>query len=715
MKRTRVRPRFKHRGHPGTGLLVEIGTEELPPGFQKNLLNAQAEVVGRLTRKGIILKNPELFVTVRRIALYSDAVEPDLNILEAEVVGPPFRSAFAENGTPTSAALGFASKIGRDISELYRVQKGDREYIAGRQKWRGTLKGLLETILPEWIAGLADFAEKRMRWGTVSVEFVRPVRWICALLGKDRLDFGFARVKSGSTTRGHRWARTTPIRLASAKDYWRVMRSAFVDLELTKMGALDQIAAQQFGRAGSWSYHPHLPMMMEYASLGVSRIPDRFMTLPERLLETVLLDQMKCLLERDATGRLTGRFAFTIDRPPQFYDEETVRAGYDRLAEARLTDACYFYDRDICVPFEDWSEKLNDIVFLEGIGSLADKVKWLEQLWLETQDSFPADADREVIRWTIRLCRNDQPTRMVREFTNLEGEVGKFYIEDPRVKTEVPEALRQRVAQGIKDSYLPRGADDPLPETLEGAIVSALEKILTLVVYFLTNERPSGSSDPLGFRRVAIGLIRTLDMLPFDLNLAQVLRVGARQRGLQDQGVSELRSFFEERWEGWVREVYRLEHDICEAVRDTVTVFPRRARRHAVWLSERVQRWQSGQDAHFGEVVRIVTRVHNLAREAVTSEAPSVEAFCEPEEREMYEKIYALVPGLPTDDVSDLSALDELCAWLNPSRIAIIDRFFDRVLVMHEDERIRRNRLNLIYGIDRTLSRLGALWKLERG
>jgi len=703
------------KGRKVAGFLIEVGTEELPPGFQENLRAAEAEVIGRLTRKGVRLEKPELWVGLRRVALTSERVEPDLDVLESEVVGPPYRAAFDEEGRPTAAAIGFARKIGREVTELYRIQKGDREYVAGRQKWRGRLEQLLEQALVEWIAELAEYAEKKMRWGAVAVDFVRPIRWICAMVGQKPLRFEFAGVKAGPFTRTHRWNRKRKVRLSSASEYRSVMEKGFVALGLAKEGSLRELAIRKFGGDGDWSHHPTLPFLLEYPSLGLAQIPGKFMSLPDRLIDTVLKEQMKCLLERDREGRLTGRFAFTIDRPPGCYDEETVRKGYVKLAEARLTDASYFYRRDIQTPFDEWRERLQGILFLENVGSLADKVAWMEALWEGSERLLPERVNREVCRWVVRLCRNDQPTRMVREFTGLEGEVGRLYLEDRRVKCGVPESVRDRVALGVRDSYLPRGADDALPETLEGAVISALDKIVTLALYFQTGERPSGTRDPLGFRRVALGLLRVADRLDFDLPVAEIVGIFAGQRGLDPGVLREMRDFLEERWVGWARETYDLDYDLCQAVREEVFASPRRATRHALWLKDRVKRWESGEDPHFGEIVRIVTRVHNLAREAAAVSAPSPEQMPEAEEREMYEQIYLPLKGLQVSGVDEGAQRDALCAWLTKERVAIIDRFFDRVLVMHEDERIRQNRLNLIGGIDAVLKNLGALWKLERG
>jgi glycyl-tRNA synthetase beta chain len=697
------------------GLLVEVGTEELPPGFQRNLLDAEDEVIGRLTRAGVRLTSPRLFVTVRRVALVCERAEPDLDLLEAEVVGPPYRAAFDEEGKPTAAAIGFARKIGREVADLYRVRREDRDYVASRQRWQGKMESLLEEALPGWVASLAEYAEKRMRWGTTGVEFVRPVRWICALLGDRVLKFEFAGVRSGALTRGHRWALLSPVRLRLAGDYLAAMEKGFVNLTLARDGMLVQLAERRFGGGGLWSHHPALPMMLEHPSLGIGRVPERFLSLPDRLIETVLEEQMKCMMERDGSGKVTGRFAFTIDRPPGFYDEETVRRGYARLAEARLMDASYFYDRDIRTPFDEWRERLNGILFLENVGSLSDKVQWMEELLEATEGRLPLEVNREVCRWVVRLCRNDQPTRMVREFTSLEGEVGRLYLEDRRVRSEVPEVLRERVALGVRDSYLPRGADDALPETTEGGFVSALDKIVTLALYFQTGERPTGTRDPLGFRRVALGLLRVLDRLAFDVALEEAVRAFARRRGIPERAIGDLGAFLQDRWEGWVREAYAVDFDICQAVRDRVFESPRRATHHALWLQNRVSRWQGGEDTCFGEVVRIVTRVHNLAREAPQLEAPSPLAMLEPEEREMFHRIYIPLKAMVPEGRADSGWRDRLCDWLTVERIAVMDRFFDKVLVMHEDEGVRRNRLHLIGGIDAVLSELGALWKLERG
>lgn len=697
------------------GLLVEIGTEELPPNFQRNLLNSESEVVEHLARKGIRLHQPVLYVTIRRIALISPRVEPDYELLEGEIVGPPLKVAFDADGKPTQAAIGFAARIGRNVTDLYSIRRGSNEYLAGRQKWQGSLSRLLEGALPDWIAHLAGYAEKRMRWSTVSVEFVRPIRWICALLGNQTLNFEFAGIQSGRWTRGHRWVFSKPIRLSSVADYEEIMEKSWVNLTLTRESNLEQMARQKFGGPGRWSHHPTLPMMLEYPSLGISRISPQFERLPQKLIETVLRDQMKCLLNYDEKGAIVGRYAFTIDRPPGFYDEEIVRQGYDRLAEARLTDAAYFYELDSRTPFDDWRRGLDQIIFLEGTGTLADKVNWMENLLQAIEHLLPPEIERAVTQWTVRLCRNDQPTRMVREFTNLEGEVGKFYLEDRHIAAAVPENIRDRVALGVRDSYLPRGAEDELPQSPEGAIVSVLDKIVTLTLLFQVGERPTGTSDPLGFRRTTLGLLRILDALPFDFPLSKVVNVFAQQRNIPESSVSDVRDFLEDRWEGWARDSYSLDFDVCEAVKAEVFESPKSATQHALWLQDRVTRWQAGQDSHFGEVVRIATRVHNLAREANDQIEPTTDIMGEPEELEMYQRIYLPLRELERNKTDELSWWNDLTGWLTPERITVIDRFFDKVLVMHENERIRQNRLRLIRGIDAVLSQLGALWKLERG
>ncbi|MHA2617782.1 MAG: glycine--tRNA ligase subunit beta [bacterium JZ-2024 1] len=684
--------------------LLEVGVEDLPPAFQLRLIQEEEDRKERLRNKGVRWDRCRIYVTPRRIVLHAEKIQLDPNILEREITGPPLQQARDEKGNWTLAAHKFAEKLHRRIHELYTVRKNDREFLAGKVKFTLSLKQHLAQIVPEWILSLNELYEKRMRWGEENFSFIRPIRWILALLNSQIVPFSLGSLHSNRFTFTHFYSGFKKVRIPACTDYFRYVPLEILDIQKKREFVLQQIphVTREF-REVDFTY--------ELPGWGFASFPSDFLSLPPEVIEAVISKQLRCYPLYDEKGKLLPRFLFTVDHKEGDWNREEVQKGYEAVANARLTDALYFYHTDIQIPFHQRKEQLKGIQFLQGMGSYFDKtlrLEWMIQ-HLPWTEHIPA-LNLEILSEAVSLCRADQTTQMVREFTDLEGIIGRAYLENPKTPCHLTENIRPHVARVIFESYLPRGSEDVLPQTLEGSVLSVADKMDSLLAFFFSGYKPSGTKDPLGARRLAAHILRIIFSNSLPIPLQDFLQKTAE--GIWKKQVDErfFQEIFEERAEhlsregisGWNYDIFL----ICKKY-----LFP-----HPLYFYRLQKFLIQKRGPQLSEYARIATRVHNLACEAppsLSSQELKKEIFAEPEEENVYSSVLLAWEKWRAErqPYSILFPLEKFWEdWLHqvtPERIALLDRFFDRVLVMHPDEKIRFNRLILLKRLDDCLQILG--------
>jgi glycyl-tRNA synthetase beta chain len=615
-------------------VLIEIGCEELPASACRE---AEAQLP-ELCRRLVGADPNRVLITPRRLALLVEDV-PE-RTPDQWIKGPPV--AMREK-----AATGFAKRHGVAVEEL-----AERDGFLGVEAPGRPLADVLPEQVDGIVRGLAF--SKTMRWDDAGPRFPRPVRWTLALIDSDLV------VGEGSF--GHRFT-SGAVDIPDASAYVETLRKADVEpdaLERRKqiVDALDDL--------GGWT-DPNgvlgeVVFLVEKPVVSEGRFAERYLQLPSRVIETTIQHHIRAF----PLGE--NRFAFVANGG----DPETVRSGVENVVEGRLEDASFTFERDVKVGIDSLAERLGAITFFQGAGSFADKTERLAKL---VEALGGGDAALEA----ARLAKADQASELVREFTELEGHIGAEYAR----LAGYPEA----VSAAIDEQYLPDGADAPLPQTETGRVLSAADKIDTLNVSFGLGHRPTGSRDPYGLRRAAIGL----DRLAMEGNLAI-------PRELMDPEVAE---FVEERFEG-----------LLEAPVEYVRAARQASVRELGSVARLAQALAELPEERFGPIHTAYTRASRLAeKEEGAAEALDTALLIEEAETELVQALERVDPQIASAlDAGDFGAAVESAAELGPP----LDRFFEDVLVIAEDRAVRANRLRLLLNVSDTLGRLGELSQIPR-
>ena len=675
-------------------LLVELGTEEIPAGFLAAALPELAALAAeKLASARLAADSVRSLGTPRRLAFIATAVPDRQPDLSERVIGPPARIAFDETGGPTRAAEGFANKNGVDVSALVRSEvegkKGEYAVCTREQPGRAASE-VLPGLIAEVLGGINW--PKSMRWGFGESLFVRPVHWLVALLGPSVVPLQFAGVASGRTTRGHRFLATEPIEIASPAEYAGALRAAHVVVDPDQRRTMIAAELARIEREVGYRIRPDAELesevvdLVEYPVAVCGEFDPSFLAVPEAVVVSAMRAHQRYFAMEDDDGRLVSRFvtiAGTITR-----DVSVVRAGNERVLAARLADANFFFTEDQKLPLETLRGRLDGVVFQSRLGSIGDKVRRVEQLAV----ALAADvgADRAATARASQLCKADLVTSMVHEFPDLQGVMGRRYA---RLAGE-PDA----VATAIEEHYLPRGKGDTPPATDVGACVGVADRVDTIVGCFAAGLAPTGSADPYGLRRAAVGVLSILMNRSWTVSLEALVdrAVGLLPETLTlgRSGRSEVLAFFTARLK---RMLGGLPTDCVEAAlaAGSDNVPDARAR------AEAVARLRTRAD--FEPLATAFKRVANILKGEAVAAEPNPDRFVEDNERELWgsfrdieERVDDHLAG--GDYNGALQVLSELKAP--------VDKFFDSVLVMDEDEQVKNNRLALLGRINATFTRI---------
>ncbi|MBE3590135.1 MAG: glycine--tRNA ligase subunit beta [Firmicutes bacterium] len=678
-------------------LLFEIGCEEIPAADLPSALQ-QLAALGRqkLAEARLPARAVRALGTPRRLVLHAQGV-PERQAEERQWVrGPSEKAAFTPDGRPTPAALGFARSRGVPVERLQVRETPQGRYVMVEVLDPGRpAVDVLAEVLPA-IAGAIEFP-KTMRWGAGDFRFSRPIRWVVALLGEDVVPCEVAGVRAGRRTSGHRFLAPGPLEVSDPDDYFRKMDAAFVVVDpaerrqLVVTGA-EAVARQAGGRARvTEALVEEVTNLVEFPTPFVGRFDEAFLELPEAVLETTMRVHQRYFPVEGPDGRLLNRFVGVRNGDRRAL--ERVAAGNERVLRARLADARFFYQEDRKRRLEERIPDLKRVTFLAELGSLYDKTERLVRLVRAVSAELGLSA-LEAAERAAWLSKTDLLTHVVYEFPELEGVMGEHYA---RLEGE-PEA----VARALSEQYLPRGAGGPVPETEAGIALAVADKLDNLAAGFLTGRQPTGSQDPFGLRRQAIGLLRILRRRPQGASVRRLLQAAVAALPSAGEGVVEdILRFLEGRLRVQMQEE-GLRHDVVEAALaggwDDVA--------RAWWTAESVQRALSRPDLE--AIVTVFRRAANLAK---GGQPPASLAGPWPDEEEA--RLAAALRQAEERAAAALAAGDDAAyfdavAALRPA----VDRFLERVLVMAPEAEARARRLGLLAAVTRLAGRLGDLGRL---
>jgi glycyl-tRNA synthetase beta chain len=689
--------------------LLEIGTEELPASACEAVLRLLPDrVAGLFATEDIdlALDAVRVLVSPRRIAVLIDGVPETQTPRESAQRGPAVEAAFKEDGTPTQAAEGFARAKGISVTELQvREENGRRFVYAVSQSEGRPTADLLPDICVKIVRDM--YFPKNMRWGSRELRFSRPMRWLACLFGDEVLPFEVAGVVSGRASKGHRWL-GGPIELGRPADYVQEMRSVKVMVDHEEREAfmrteLDRLAAE---RGLAWvdpmGKMSEVLYLVEWPTVLAGSFAEVHLRLPADVLVTAMQSHQRYFPLVDADGGLACTFLYVSNGDPAFAQQ--ITAGNERVLEGRIEDAEFSFDKDLATGLEQMAAGLDRVVFHIKIGTMADKTDRLVALTESLADTLGiAEDSRAHAVEAARLCKADQVSVMVREFADLEGVMGETYAGI--------EGFPGEVAQAIREQYLPDAAGGAPPRTVAGALLATAEKVDNIVGAFACGEPPSGSKDPYGLRRAAMGMVTISFLHGFEYDVRAL--VERAYDGLErfpnlvsrQNVVGEAVDFIKERLAKFLVD-NAIPRDAVEAVLATSDVFAD-VRRRAVSLDA----FRSSD--LWDDLVVVHTRPSNLARKLPEGDgAPTVDASlfaAEAEEalhRAWVEADAAVEAATGQGD--HLAALTAL-AGLRP----VVDRFFDDVLVMADDEAVRLNRLRLLAVVSASVRRSAHLERLQ--
>ena len=662
-------------------LLFEIGAEEIPAGFMPNILGQLKQLAEtKLNDAHLPFESIATYGTPRRLALIVKGLADTSAEISERHKGPSASIAYDADGNATKAAIGFARGKGLDVADLV-VEDG---YIYAETKTAGVpAKDIVTDMLPQLITGL-NFP-KSMHWGNLDAKFVRPVRWLVALLDEEVIPVEFATVKSGNVTRGHRFLGADEITIKNAASYVDTLKENFVMVdqdarrELISKQLHDIAASKNASIVWDDDLLEEINYLVEWPTALCGGFEESYLALPDAAIITPMKDHQRYFPLVDQDGKLLPMF-LTV-RNGSDHSIEVVQAGNERVLRARLDDAKFFFNEDRKKPLIDRQDGLTKIVFQEGLGNLADKTERLLKLGRVFGEECGLHEDAAVVlERATELAKTDLTTGMVTEFTELQGVMGKEYA---LLDGESPE-----VAEAIFEQYLPRFAGDVLPQTEAGKVLSIIDKIDNIVATFSRGLIPTGSQDPYALRRQTIGILNILlnsewniSLRPIIVESMNLLNVPADK---QDELLGQVEEFITLR----LKNIF-LDREVPHHVIDLLLSNNELSVADAEGLVKALLANRIDENV---ELVQAFTRMYNLVKD-VTYTGVDESLLKEDAERALYEMATkASEASIDAWDKNDYDAVVAVPATLVPA----INKFFEDVMVMDKDEAIKANRLQLV-------------------
>ncbi len=678
-------------------LLLEIGTEEVPAGYIQPALEALSSLLlQKMAEARIKCGEAGTFGTPNRLAVEIANVSDRQESLTKEVAGPPKRVGFDEHGKPTVAAIKFAEKLGISVKKIKTKETKKGPYLYAEKIEPGlATKILLKKILPEVILSIPF--PKNMRWADLSIGFARPIHSILALLGNSVIPFTLGNIKSGRYTFGHRFMHPGKIKVTNPEDYIEILRSAYVQVDQKERKT---IVEQEISKAAKGLGGKVIPdnelvnivtNLVEYPVVVAGKFDTKFLNLPNQVLITAMREHQKYFAVIDAKNDLRPYFIAVSNTPAR--NMALVTKGHERVLRARLEDAQFFYTSDLKESFDSWTPRLKGVLFQARLGSLYDRVGRIQKIAEFLTDALGNDSDlkNHVLR-AAWLCKADLVSQVVIEFPKLQGVMGSIYASAAGEPAPV--------ATAIGEHYLPTYSGGPLPVTTAGALLSIADKIDSICGCFSAGLIPTGTSDPYALRRQGIGIIQIMLEKGFPFSLREMLEKSLSLFDNQDpseiqETTGKVSSFLQDRMARLLTEEGFSKDVIAAVVNVSVDHVPN------VWNRVRaLEKLKAKPDFEplaiaFKRVVNIIKQARNSVNGEIDNVTKSVaeklfQDACEHALFAAYKNIKIKVDhDLGTGNFDQ--ALLDIASLRDP-----VDDFFDGVLVMTDDMKLRYNRLALL-------------------
>ncbi len=687
--------------------LLEIGVEELPARFidsaLEQLKNNTKEI---LEEQRIAFENIETYATPRRLVLIIKGLAEKQETVYEKVKGPAKRIAYDEEGNPTKALQGFMRGQGVDIEQISLQDYNGETYVYTNVKKEGkATEDVLSENMPNIIKSVVF--PKSMKWGGKNIRFARPIRWIVSIYNNKVVPFDLEGIKVSNVTRGHRFLGSSHIELSSVDEYFDVLEENYVIVDQNKRRDIIKYGSERLAKekGGNLLMDPELleevTYLVEYPTPLIGRIAEEYLKLPVDVVITPMKEHLRYFPVIDDKERLLPYFITVRNGNEKYLD--VVRKGNEKVLGARLEDAKFFYYEDIKIPLEDYVDELKNIIFQEKLGTLYDKTIRVQKLadkignYLEVGQETKNNINRAAY-----LSKADLVTKMVDEFTELQGKIGMEYAKQS--------GENEIVSLAIYEQYLPRFSGDQLPTTTAGAILSIADKLDTIVGCFAIGIQPTGSQDPYGLRRQALGIINIILDRKLNLNLGDIidfaLYIYVEENGLvfdYKTVKQEILEFFNGRIKNMFSDM-GIRYDIIDGVIATGinNVYDLKLR------ADKLNTYIENEGLE--DVLTTFNRVANLAKNASSTEIKR-DLLVEEEEIELYETFNSIedkvINWLNKKEYD--KALEQFIALREP-----VDNFFDNVMVMVDDEELRENRLSLLAKISETMLMICDLSKIVK-
>ena len=685
-------------------LLIELGTEELPPKALLKLSDGfTSGIVDGLKKAGFEIKDVESFATPRRLAVLIKDVAASQPDREVERKGPSLKAAYDADGNPTKAVMGFARSCGVEVDQLQQQETDKGVWLVFKATEKGqVLSALIEDIINRSLAQLP--IPKRMRWGSYDAEFVRPAHWLVLMHGDKVIDAEVLGLKSSAKTFGHRFHSPGEITLNGADEYQeKLLSQGFViaDFEQRKQNIEQQVVEAVERLDGEAIIDETLldevTALNEWPIAVAGEFDEIFLDVPAEALIKTMQDNQKYFPVRDGHGNLKNHF-ITISNIDS-KSPEKVKEGNERVVRPRLADAKFFWEQDQKQPLESFNVALEKVVFQKKLGSIADKTQRVARLAESIANQL--DANVEYVKRAALLSKSDLMTDMVGEFASLQGVMGKRYAQKAGEADEVAEALDEQ--------YKPRGASDDTAHTATGQILSISDKLDTLVGIFAIGEKPTGEKDPYALRRASLGVLRTIIERQLDLDLKQLISDSAvllKDKVDASKAEAEVFDYILERLRA-----YYLDRNVSADVFDAVSALsPSRP----LDFDKRIKAVTAFRELAEAESLAAANkRVGNILKKSAADDTATVDEslLSEDAEKKLYETLSSLSQAVePMFDSGDYeTALSKLSSLRDP-----VDAFFDSVMVMADDEAVKNNRIALLNSMNQLFLRAADLSRLHQ-
>ena len=662
-------------------LLFEIGAEEIPAGFMPNILGQLKTLAEtKLNDAHLPFESIATYGTPRRLALIVKGLADTSAEISERHKGPSASIAYDADGNATKAAIGFARGKGLDVADLV-VEDG---YIYAETKTAGVpAKDIVTDMLPQLITGL-NFP-KSMHWGNLDAKFVRPVRWLVALLDEEVIPVEFATVKSGNVTRGHRFLGADEITIKNAASYVDTLKENFVMVdqdarrELISKQLHDMAASKNASIVWDDDLLEEINYLVEWPTALCGGFEESYLALPDAAIITPMKDHQRYFPLVGQDGKLLPMF-LTV-RNGSDHSIEVVQAGNERVLRARLDDAKFFFNEDRKKPLIDRQDGLTKIVFQEGLGNLADKTERLLKLGRVFGEECGLHEDAAVVlERATELAKTDLTTGMVTEFTELQGVMGKEYA--------LLDGESEEVAEAIFEQYLPRFAGDVLPQTEAGKVLSIIDKVDNIVATFSRGLIPTGSQDPYALRRQTIGILNILLGSEWNISLRPIFKASMELLNVPAEKQDELLGQVEEFFTLRLKNIF-LDREVPHHVIDLLLSNNELSVADAEGLVNALLANRIDENV---ELVQAYTRMYNLVKDVEYTGVNS-DLLKEDAEKALFEAASkASEASLAAWEANDYTAVVAVPATLVPA----INKFFEDVMVMDKDEAIKANRLQLV-------------------